>query len=109
MAARVGQGALCRRWRQGPANKLGEASIALNGRLLGKTAPPVNYLQIRGKKPYPGQEWNVRSAHVLIFPGTRDAKLPYITQERINQVAGNFLNDFGGQGKLTRCHQKNSL
>ena len=88
---------------QGPANKLGEASIALNGRLLGKTAPPVNYLQLRGKKPYQGQDWNVRRANVVVFPGTRDAKLPYMTQERIDEAASNFLNYFGGKEKLMFC------
>ena len=39
----------------GPASKLGEASIALHGRLLGKAAEPLNYREVRGKVPFPGK------------------------------------------------------
>lgn len=87
----------------GPANKLGEASIALNGRLLGKKEAPINYRQLRGKTPYQGQGWDVLRAQVMVFPGTRDARQPYMTQERIDQVAGEMLKALGGPALFESC------
>ena len=88
---------------QGPANKLGEATIALNGRLLSKTAPPVNYLQLRGKAPYRGQGWNVPRAHVLIFPRTRDLNNPYMTQKRIDKEGGDIFANSNNLEFLKNC------
>lgn len=87
----------------GPASKLGEASIALNGRLLGKTEPPVNYLHLRGRPPYRGQGWNVPRAHVLVFPGTRDPERPYMTQARIDEAAAAVLQRLGGVTPFLAC------
>lgn len=55
----------------GPVNELGEASIALNGRLLGKTSLPENYDHVRGRDRYKGQGWEVPDAVVLIFPSAK--------------------------------------
>lgn len=71
----------------GPARQLGEASVALNGLLLGKTAPPKNYDEVRGRAPFAGQGWTVPKAAVLIFPATRDTADPFMTPDRIDAAA----------------------
>ncbi|QYF92270.1 hypothetical protein KY495_16090 [Massilia sp. PAMC28688] len=87
----------------GPADALGEGSIALNGQLLGKTALPVNYREIRGRAPYRGQGWTVPKSIVLIFPGTRDQNAPYLTPERINAAARERFESWGGVGRMYAC------
>lgn len=83
----------------GPANELGEGSIALNGSLLGKTALPINYREIRGKPPFVGKAWTVPKAIVIIFPGTKDSNNPFMTQDRINAAAEQRFIAWGGIGR----------
>lgn len=87
----------------GPSNKLGEGSVALNGALLKKTAPPVNYLELRGKHPFQGKGWSAPRTAVLVFTGTRDTGNPYMTPERINQAAGEKFTAWGGMPRLQAC------
>jgi hypothetical protein len=79
----------------GPSNKLGEASLALNGRLLGKSAEPTNYTDAK--------TWVVGRAFVLIFPGSRDADAPFLTQDRIDSAAQRRFEAWGGIERLKAC------
>ena len=56
----------------GPSNRLGEGTVALAAKLLGKTAPPKNYNEIRGRAEFVGRGWTVPRALVVVFPGTRN-------------------------------------
>lgn len=87
----------------GPSNKLGEASVAMNGKLLQKTETPVNYLELRGKSPFEGKGWAVPPTAVLVFPGTRDAKEPFMTVDRIGTAAGEQYKRWGGPPRLVAC------
>jgi hypothetical protein len=87
----------------GPPNKLGEASVAMNGLLLKKTAPPVNYRELRGKSPFEGKGWAVPATAVLIFPGTRDVKEPFMTVDRIDPAASQKFTQWGGTPRLVAC------
>ncbi len=87
----------------GPASELGEGSVALNGKLLGKTAEPVNYNEVRGRKPFSGRGWVVPTALVLVFPATRDAKNPFMTTARIDEAAKKRFGDWGGIARLNTC------
>lgn len=90
----------------GPSKQLGEGTIALAGALLGKTAEPANYREVRGKKPYQGKGWDVPAAYTLIFPGSRDSGDPYMTQDRINQAGAEALQKWGGVETLKACRDK---
>lgn len=87
----------------GPARKLGEATLAMNGQLLGKTEEPKNYNQVRGRKPYQGQGWSVPSAFVLIFAGSRDDTNPYMTTERIDPEVDRRFSQWGGTARAQAC------
>jgi hypothetical protein len=87
----------------GPSKELGEGTIALAGTLLGKTSEPANYLEVRGKKPFIGKGWDVRSSFTLLFPGTRDTAKPYLTQDRIDKAAADALTKWGGIERLKAC------
>ena len=87
----------------GPSGELGEGSIALNGRLLDKSAAPANYLEVRGKSPYAGRGWTVPKAAVLIFPGSRDSANPYMSTERIDAAAAQRFETWGGVQRLKAC------
>lgn len=87
---------------KGPAKELGEGSIALAGALLGKTAQPANYREVRGKAPYVGQGWDAKGI-VLIFPGSADPKTPYMTKARIDVAAGALFETWGGAARLEAC------
>jgi len=87
----------------GPANKLGEGSIALNGKLLGKNSIPENLREIKGYSNSKGSSWVVPNAIVLIFPGTRDAANPFINTDRINEAAKNAFEAWGGIERLNSC------
>jgi hypothetical protein len=87
----------------GPVNQLGEGSIALNGKLLGKTAPPVNYDEVRGRGNFVGRAWTVNRAVVLIFPGTRDRANPFMTTTRIDEAASRRFEEWGGRMRLKAC------
>lgn len=87
----------------GPSGQLGEASIALNGRLLGREAPPQNYLEVRGKRPFVGRGWTVPKAVVLIFPGSGDRAAPFMTPERIDPAAMRRFEAWGGVERLSAC------
>lgn len=87
----------------GPAGELGEGSIALNGQLLGKTRPPANYQEVRGKGPYAGRGWTVPKAAVLIFPGSRDEAEPFMGVDRIDAAARQRFDAWGGVERLNAC------
>lgn len=87
----------------GPATELGEGSIALNGKLLGKTSDPVNYLEVRGKREFKGREWTVPHAIVIVFPGTRDESDPLMTPDRIDEAAKKRFDDWGGIERMKSC------
>jgi hypothetical protein len=86
----------------GPSKELGEGSVALNGKLLGKTKEPVNYLEIRGKGAYRGQGWDVSKAYVIVFPKTRSAGDPYMTVEAIDAAANGAFAKWGGSAGKER-------
>lgn len=87
----------------GPSGELGEGSIALNGRLLGKTTPPDNYREVRGKAPYHGKAWVVPATFILIFPGTRNVSAPFMTSERIDPEASRLFERWGGLARAHAC------
>lgn len=87
----------------GPAQQLGEASIALNGKLLGRTGEPANYDEVRGRGQYQGKGWSVPRAAVLIFPKTRDAANPYLTTGQIDPAAKQAFDAWGGVPRLKAC------
>jgi hypothetical protein len=87
----------------GPGGQLGEASVALNGKLLGKTAPPKNYNEVRGRGEFKGQSWVVKRAIVLVFPKTHDAQNPHMTVERIDADTKRLFDDWGGIARLRAC------
>lgn len=90
----------------GPANELGEGSIALNGKLLGKTALPTNYLEVRGKGQFKGQAWTVPKAIVVIFPGTRNSAEPFISPDRIDIATRKHFENWGGIERMNECAKK---
>lgn len=87
----------------GPSGELGEGSVALNGRLLGKTSPPENYREVRGKPPFQGKAWTAPATFVLIFPGTRNASAPFMTTERIDPEAMRLFERWGGFPRAQAC------
>jgi hypothetical protein len=87
----------------GPTGELGEGSIALNGKLLGKTALPVNYQEVRGKGEFAGRGWTVPPTMVLIFPGTRDQRAPFLTSDRIDQATKAQFDRWGGVDRMKAC------
>jgi hypothetical protein len=87
----------------GRADKLGEGSLALNGRLLGRNGAPKNYYEARGKAGFKGKEWVVPKAIVLIFPGTRDMTDPYLTPKRIDEMGRKIFENWGGIERLNAC------
>jgi len=89
----------------GPSNELGEISVALAGSLLGKTAPPVNYREIRGKSPFQGKGWTVGKTYTLVFPKTKNVDDPFLTQDRIDAAAKIAFDRWGGLGRLRACAQ----
>lgn len=87
----------------GPKKEIGEGSIALAMKLLGKTSEPVNYRQIRGKKGFEGQGLAIKRVVTIIFPGTRDSAQPYMTRARIDQDGKAALTAWGGIERLKAC------
>lgn len=88
----------------GPSRELGEASIAMNGALLGRTEQPTNYNHVRGRgDAYRGRGWGVPFAYVLIFPRTRDEASPYMQRDRIEAAARQRFERWGGVARLTAC------
>jgi hypothetical protein len=87
----------------GPSGELGEGSVALNGRLLGKTEPPVNYLELRGKGAFKGRAWVTPPTLVVVFPGTRNAAAPWMTPERIGAAARSLFEAWGGVERARAC------
>ncbi|MEO8314207.1 MAG: hypothetical protein ABI645_05375 [Pseudomonadota bacterium] len=79
----------------GPVDSLGEASIALNGQLLGKQSPPETYKQVK--------TWVVPPTLVLFYAGTRDTQNPYLTIERIDKAAGERFAAWGGVVRAQAC------
>jgi len=89
----------------GPSGELGEGSVALNGKLLGKIATPVNYLELRGKGKFKGQAWTVPPTLVLVFPGTRNDADPWMMPDRINAAARERFDAWGGVPRAEACAQ----
>jgi hypothetical protein len=87
----------------GPKNELGEGSVALAGKLLGKTEPPKNYDEIRGRREFVGRGWVVPRSFVLIFSRTLDEQNPFMTTERINEAAKRKFENWGGVARLQAC------
>jgi hypothetical protein len=87
----------------GPARELGEISVALAGQLLGKSKPPVNYREIRGKPPFQGKGWTVGKTFMLILPKTRNANNPYLTQTRIDADGRAAFDRWGGLERFKAC------
>lgn len=88
----------------GPINSLGEGSLALNGRLLGKKEAPKNYREVRGKAPFNIKDsWVVPPTAVLIFPSTRNLDAPYITPQRIDEATRPIFESWGGVERLSAC------
>lgn len=88
---------------KGPVNELGEGSIALNGKLLGKKNLPINYFDVRGRGKYKGNQWVVPQAIVIVFPGTRDKSNPFMTSNRINEAAQKHFDSWGGIERMKSC------
>jgi hypothetical protein len=88
---------------RGPAKSLGEVSVALAADLLGRSAPPSNYREIRGRGPYRGRGWVVPKTFVLILPGTRNQADPYMTRAAIERNAAARFASWGGQERLAAC------
>jgi hypothetical protein len=80
----------------GPVDELGEGSVALNGKLLGRSNMPGNYKDAT-------RNWVVPLALVVIFPGTRDAADPYLTTDRIDAAAKRRFEEWGGVLRLAKC------
>lgn len=87
----------------GPVGELGEGSVALNGRLLGKAADPLNYYELRGKGIFKGKAWVTPPTVVIIFPGTRNATEPLMTPERIDAAARPLFEEWGGIERANGC------
>jgi hypothetical protein len=87
----------------GPVNRLGEGTVALAAKLLGKPAPPRNYNEIRGRDEFAGRGWTVSRALVLIFPGMHDSANPFMTSDRIEQAARMKFEAWGGVTRLKAC------
>jgi hypothetical protein len=90
----------------GPSTKLGEASIAMNGLLIGKTAPPLNYQEIRGRGQFQGKSWDVPRASILIFPRSRGKDQPFLTEAEIKTAAEVQFEQFGGPARLEACSRQ---
>ncbi len=80
----------------GPKDALGEASIAMNGALNRVGRDPINYQDVL-------QHWVVTKAGLLIFPGSRDAANPYLTNSRIEAAGRARLASWGGIERLRSC------
>lgn len=89
----------------GPPGQLGEASIAMNGKLLGKQAQPVNYLEVRGKPPFVGKGWVAPATFMIVFAGSRDMESPYMTTDRIDPEASARFAAWGGLARAKSCIQ----
>lgn len=80
----------------GPAGKLGEGSIALAGKLLGKTAEPKNYKEIKSS-------WQVPKALILVFPRTRHESDPFSMIAELDAAASAAFRDWGGMERIEAC------
>jgi hypothetical protein len=87
----------------GPSDELGEGTVRLAQILLNKPAPPANYDEIRGRGLYKGKGWEMPLSAVLVFPGSRDAKNPYLTEARIEAAGAALLTGWGGADRLRSC------
>jgi hypothetical protein len=80
----------------GPASKLGEGSIALAGQLLGKTAEPRNYKEIKSS-------WQVSRALILVFPRTRHPNDPFSILGELDAAGDSAFRDWGGMDRINAC------
>jgi hypothetical protein len=85
----------------GPPNSLGEGSIAMAGKLLGRTAEPKNYVEIKNS-------WQIPRAFILIFPGSRDQQDPFSMTTTLNQAGPAAIQAWGGVERLKACDAEHS-
>lgn len=83
---------------KGPADEIGEASVAMNRRLNGLTSTerPANYSDAVARFQAP------RSV-ILIFPGTRNRTPRPLTDERVSAHAQAMFERWGGRARLEHC------
>ena len=72
-------------------------------KVLDKTVPAPNYLELRGKGPFKGQGWTVPASVVLIFPAARQAADPWMTPHRIDEAAARLFDTWGGVARAQAC------
>lgn len=87
----------------GPTNKLGEASIAMNGRLLERKGLPVNYREVRGQGEYEGKGWSAPATFILIYARSKDADHPLMSVDRIDPAASDRFSQWGGLDRAQAC------
>jgi hypothetical protein len=86
-----------------PVNKLGEASIAMNGKLLKRSGLPGNYREVRGKDEYKGKGWSAPQTFILIYARSKDIDDPYMTVDRIDPAAADRFSAWGGVERAQAC------
>ena len=79
----------------GSVDKLGEASIAMNGKLLDRVGAPANYIEAKN--------WVGPESFVLIFAQSRNIENPYMTVARIDPEAAKQFRAWGGQPRASAC------
>ena len=79
----------------GPTHSLGEATVAMNRQLLGKTGDPAHYKEAR--------RWGAPPTWVLIFAGSRNTEQPYMTSTRIDTDARSRFAEWGGVARAQAC------
>ncbi len=83
----------------GPANELGEASVAYIRALLRRNDTPATYTIVRSRA------WTATNVTVLVFPGTRRpvSQEPYMEQAEIDAAAAPLFAAWGGLERLRAC------
>ena len=79
----------------GDADKLGEASVAMNGQLKGLARKPANAVDLKN--------WEISSAEIVIFPATRNQKNPYLDQSSIKATVEPLFDSWGGVRRMAAC------
>ena len=82
----------------GPADELGEASVAMNRALNG--LPDSELPKHRGDAI---ERFQAGRSAVLVFPGDTSRLARPITPQRVAQAGADALNNFGGMDKLYGC------
>jgi hypothetical protein len=82
----------------GPANEIGEATVAMNAALNG--LPAAEMPKHRGDAI---ARFQVRTSAVLLFPGNEFVLARPITRARVTEAGTAALEKFGGAEKLYQC------